>query len=459
MASNTSFILDSRFLSADKIISAQPERITRELNKILRITRLAQNLSKDPTEQEKFRQIWVDSLTDLKEGKVPEAVKGQILARLGESVSWIYEPELESLERFEDKIRKFAKDLLKITSHPVKKSDRGNKGPTLLVSYPSASSMRAYVLKFSHLNELISNRVYELFGRCLDLTKSFSPGFIVPCSARLSLGDNIHESPMRAVHPLSEETSALMRSQLTEIASCVSYKRPKETNHILLSERVVGQNLIDFAYTKYNDLTSEQKDKFFERLGRIAVLDLLMGNLDRIAQVDRMGDGSYQLKDNLEVNLGNVMISQKEGYFQLYAIDNTLDQELIDDPEAKAAYLRFLNELFRQANPAKNIANNILQCFKNSLAAQTDDIDTSQESFNLADVRRALEPLQSDLDAIAPQFLELGINSMINWLNETALPKIWVSTEGDSLKSYLVSQYPEYLDAIEERFKAFRGEP
>lgn len=456
----------------DKMVFGGPERSVKEIERILRLTQLDIALGGDPSSRkdkiEKLAKIWAEA--QQLGTSSPEAAKQTLLNRLAKldpSISAIYAGHFESLNALDQKIAKFTKDSQKLPFSPVKISTRGNKGPTFLVNYPTVRGMRAYVAKCSHLNELISNRVYDVFATCFSNEK-FSCGFTVPPSARFDFQQRVYESTSREITQISKDTSNKTTAHILELSKLIN-RNPNlnpDPTHFMCAKRILGENLIDFAYTKYKDLAEEQRYKFFEGLGRLAMLDLVMGNLDRIIQIYCEDEKEYKLDNALEVNLGNVMVSHSKNDFELHAIDNGIDEALINSDFAQSNYAKFLANLFTQPKHLDIIVKNIIYCFENAIESQTDEIDLNAvnkdkekgSEINLSHIRNELACIKGDLNTFAPDAFLCGLEKMEGWLRKEAIPILWdKSKEGTALQEYLSNVYPAYLKALKQRFDAFQG--
>ena len=209
----------------------------------------------------------------------------------------------------------------------------------------------------------------------------------------------------------------------------------------------------------------------FERLGRLAILDLFFGNLDRLVQVNLRRDNTYALDNMLEVNLGNVMVG-RDDQPTLYSIDNGVDQALIDDPEKRQKYLDFLRGLFSQKDPFLDLTTNFVDCFRNALRSQIDDVEyvptedksgssgggaSKSQKADLSLLRKQMEPILADLQHVAiKEAVDKGMKKMSRWM-ANVVPSIWRENSGAlRLQEYLSTHYPIYLEAINERLSEFQ---
>lgn len=259
-----------------------------------------------------------------------------------------------------------------------------------------------------------------------------------------------------AMLPSSEEQDLLALFPTTErrkIENLVNCPLPNSTpkpvdNQILLMEKISGSNLFDFAREKHENLSIAQKEKLFERLSRLAFLDVIMGNFDRLIQVnyDKQAD-SFKLTD-LESNLGNVMIiwsGEESEQPELYAIDNGVDPLLVEDPKYKEKYLQFLEKLLSSSKMAENLADFMAQSMLNCLETNAKE---EEEKIDIEKFTSFREDLS--IEGIARPAFARGITRMMDHLRTTLLPS-WESEKSEPLKNYLLTIYPELLQAVSER--------
>ncbi|HUD02195.1 MAG TPA: hypothetical protein VMR37_07690 [Rhabdochlamydiaceae bacterium] len=221
---------------------------------------------------------------------------------------------------------------------------------------------------------------------------------------------------------------------------------------LILSERIGGENLFDFILTTYRELTREQKEKFFNRLGRLAMLDVVTGNLDRLVQIFT-DQGEYTLQD-LEANLGNVMVvwSKDKNAPFLYAIDNGIEKDLISSDLHRKKYLSFLQTHFSSRNLERMLAENMVKSIQHALDTQVDDVSTG----NVVELKKQFQFFSDELYPLAyPAFLR-GLEEMHFHLYENLIPS-WESEKASPLKNYLKSNHPRLLAAQQERIDILKN--
>lgn len=406
-------------------------------------------------------QIWAEAEKQMLISE--EAAQKAILKGLSDlnivGVSELYSPLCQDTASIVQKIFAFKGDAAAVSISPLHVSINGLKGPTLLVRYPKDGNLESYVLKYTNRNEILSTRLYDAFSSAFS---DKSLGFFVPKASSVDLESGVHESMGCTRTHLSPAQMGPFKGALESIQP----PKNSEDTELMIAERVQGANLLDFGSTKYPHFTEEQKGKFFERLGRLALLDLVIGNTDRLAGVDYY-DGSYSLDTALESNLGNVLVEWNgtSESFSLFAIDNGIEEGLSSGPK-RESYRAFLEEILQDPDFDQMLAANVMQCMLNGINAQVDEIDLSDFKSTNGDnsiqkIHENLAPLKGALKGKKPfngfwakDFLAKGIKLMGSWLKNTALSEdgLWEDSEkAVSLKKYLSESSKDFLEALEER--------
>ncbi len=460
----------------DKMVWRGPDKVEKESGKLLRLQRLYKALPSASEREDRslclglLEKVWSDAQNAHKEAVDSSVVRGDIykgLGQLGGRISGVYKSELEAAPDREigDCIRRFSKDAAAMGNSPMKKSVRGNKGPTFLVNYNSPNGMRAYVLKWTNMNEIACGRIYSAFAECFT-DEDVCCGFSVPPSSRVDLEDGIHETMLGEINPIRPAAAKRLQQNFLKLVETYDSEIEPSSSQVMIAEKIKGQNLLEFSFTKYIRLSPQQREKFFERLGRIAMLDLLMGNLDRLIQVD-FNKGEYFIDDALEVNLGNVMVVMDKD-FHLFAIDNGIEQNLIDSGEHIEKYNKFLAGLLAREDFCDVLTRNIIKCFYNALRSQVDEVhhvdDEKMSGPEDGQRRRAQEQIrgllkehiEQDLEKIAPRAIHTGLAKMSSWLNKEIFQKAWVdSPQSERLHKYLAAANPMLLEALQSRIAVF----
>ncbi len=353
--------------------------------------------------------------------------------------------ESGDLERLVERVKL---DVRSLATSPFRKSDKGLEGPTLLTAYsPDAFSgvMESYVMKWTNWSEICGNALYKAFGNCF--SDGFC-GFLAPDATGHDLEKGVRQTVEADLEEIAPDDLEALRENFGAIPSAINPDMQLHGEQIMLSERISGENLFDFAKTKYADLSDGQKNKFFSRLGRLAMLDLMMGNHDRLLGVD-FDDGKYTL-DTREANLGNAMIVEAEAGPVVHAIDNAINTDLIHDDEKNRAYLAFLAELFSDEKAFETMVEKMC----GSLTSATNDVMLNDYK-NWKEISDQLKPFREDLNSEAAKAAILhGFKKMEHLLCHQLIPA-WNGPAGESLKEKLSNIYPELTPAISERLQLF----
>lgn len=372
--------------------------------------------------------------------------------RQGKNLLDIYVKRIDSAkdaQELDKCISKLHKDTVSLLTFNLQKTKKGQNGPTHLVSYSRFSkkglpNFRNYVVKWSSWNEICSWRLYDAISHL------FPQKFSVPKTAALDFDKQVHENGDLASFSL--EASAYLKQSFLDI---VGESINTQDAQIMLMERVQGSNLFDFAENKYQYLSEEEKSDLFQKMGNLAMLDLLIGNTDRLIQTSYDADKKQYVLKDLTANLGNLMIDWFKGKFpNLYAIDNGVKIELIKDETEKVAY----NQLIQKCEDINSVADMMIRSIKNSFQEHAEGLATSKEPQDqvIAKFEAILNDLQNS-DAPKKALIN-GLEEMSRNFNYILLP-FWNSDEALKLKDYLKDNYPALLDAVSERFQIlnFKG--
>jgi hypothetical protein len=329
---------------------------------------------------------------------------------------------------------------------PVQISRAGTRGPTLLVHFLRLNSerqteTRTSVIKWTSGNEIQTHRV------CLAFSKILFTGFRVP-SIHYSIvfppetnpGIELPEGEFLSLSG-SEMAAKLEANYRALREACKSEVNP-ENSRILIAERIQGQNMIDFIQRSYATLRLEQKNKFFERIGRLAFLDLaIIGTFDRLVQVTFQADNDeWSLDNDLEANLDNIMTDwtpNSEDPPVLFAIDNlTLEELLEKNPHKRGKYCDFLKCLLKSETMVSDVASHIMNNLVNALC----DISTDPGSPGAL--------FKADVQKLGPPLFAAGIAQMDQSLRSDLIPA-WLRDA--HLHAYLKGSNPELFEGLQER--------
>ncbi len=344
------------------------------------------------------------------------------------------------------------KDCTSATVSPVKKSHAGLTGPTLLVSYPKTNlqdkfSLVAYVIKWSDREEIAGNLLYRAFSQKFG---SDSPlGFSVPKCCGFDFDSNLQVTSDNTLVSLPTDVSKAIKASFQSVAHNLSPDMELHGKQIMAMERIQGENLYDFAKSKYAGLDDAQKKELFYNLGKLVPLDILLGNNDRLLKLDISGDNFL---NSFEANLGNVMLSQEQlnGNPRLHAIDNALEGDLSSNKQIQKRYLEIIQTMFKDPNSPQAFAKSMTRSISDALNTQL-----SEEPLAAAkETQVRLGPLFQDLGTIAQPAFEAGIRDGIALLRKELIPA-WDSERSAELKKQLATLHPALLEAVNERLTAF----
>ena len=463
-------------------IFGPPARVLQSAGTLLRIAQLDATLPNSRKRQsllEAVEKIWREGQKQLftslesAKGTVSDQLKA-LDPKLGPKIFSIYAPELDNattIETFQRCALRCIKDTKSVQIPPLQKSHRGVNGPTLLVSYPRPSNdftdsyLNNYVVKWAHLNERCANHLYDAFSKNFG-TDIHSPTFTVPKTNSIDLTRNHHEMHDRSLSTLQPELTLQLRQKFLKVAKTTGPNIEPKDDHILLMERICGENLFDFGKDRYDYLSQDQKEKLFNQLGQVAMLDVLFGNQDRLIQVYFDKDENTYRLETFESNLGNIMISwagdtrrpsSSCGSKQedspdpvIYTIDNGIGLDLIEDPNNKEQYAIFLKKLCTNPKMEQEMAIAMTQSILTAVNTLCDDEDNRTEAI------QKFKPFTNDLKKFGAPAFESGIKEMLNRLHSTLLP-LWDSKAAQPLKTHLSSIYPDLALAVAERIEVFKS--
>lgn len=390
-----------------------------------------------------------------------EQAKATLNKDLSTSILKIYGQEIElanTADMVDRCINQIIKDINSIPATPLVKSNDGQNGPTLLVAYPRLSNktsevtIKSYVIKWTDQNELCCNRLYSTFSRFIQ-DKYNSISFEVPLVCGFNFETNIHELSDTSLCQMQGDDGEKIRNTFNAIAKIGAPKHPMPNKIVMLAERINGETLCSFVMAKYKMLTNDQKEKLFIQLGQIAMLDLIIGNSDRLLPICKPTENeSYHLLGS-EANLGNIMIrwipDEKKDPL-IYAIDNAIEAELINDPILIQKHLAFLESQFSNPEMADTLSKSIARSI---LSAISNHIDQAEKQ-KIPEFRKEFNSISTDIEQFGTSCFQAGLKGMSSMLESTLIP-MWNGEQGNFPKNYLSTTYPKLLSAIEIRFKEF----
>lgn len=368
--------------------------------------------------------------------------------RENQNITQIYASEIDSASSCEE-LSKFINlllaDLKTLSTFSLKKASRGQFGPTHIISYKRRSATplknRDYVIKWTNWNEICTSRLLALFAEHLN-------SFRIPKLAVLDLENQIHETGngLRSELPLKDITN--LKKKFADTVGKSNF--PQDTKLVFM-EKVSGSNLVDFAKTEYAKLHEKQKQDLFKKMGMIAMIDLILGNTDRLIQTAYAAQ-EYSL-DNQSANFGNLMISWTGAVDEmpiLYTIDSGINSDLISNTERKKSYKRFL-QIYLNENSIPDLAKSIAASMEKSLEDYANLETENKMPLNIA--REKFHCLQEDLNnpEIFQQPLEKGLKTMLSELKKN-LSHFW----SGSIQEYLKKNQPEMFETLSEQLNILK---
>jgi len=384
--------------------------------------------------------------------------RSHIFSLLQKRVLPIYEPEIllaNSIEEIKTCAARFLKDPISLETKPVISSHRGVKGLTLLGRYNRYSSKKdkicakEFVVKLTDTIEVLSNQIYTEFSTGFS-ESNHRFGFLVPKSAGIDFGNNIHLHANGSKANMDPSIAKQLKSNIEKLAKMFEEecqrKDPIDVQNVMLSERIDGENLFDFARHRYPHLTDVQKQILMKQMGKIEALDLFLGHNDRgFTLFSEIVDGKkvYDFDEFIPANLGNVLVdlpSNSEADPILYAIDNGIELEFSIDSESNEAHLSFLEKLFNMPHEerVKTLAQKMQASFV--LALEPEDLTGFQHvpGLKLNILHAELKPFKEDVLKFGMIHFSEGIAKMMDYLLKTLIPR-WEKRAKSELDPALAS--------------------
>ncbi len=460
-------------ITNSRYVPPVPSNLPRSTSTLLRLVQLQEIFQSEypKSQRPKAIEAYAAKVKTL-EGKCLKSPDLETLEKAVDNLEWgIADVYQVAKQTSEEKVIACAKRMLKdaysLVVPPVKRSYAGLEGPVFLVEYPRGEKSKAYVIKWTNRNECCASRVYDQLSTFLGHPKD-GLGFSVPHSMVFDFAQGLRECPNGEVHKLTSEERELLQQNFDALLIQVPFDESREEispaskevspeeRRIAVTERILGENLLDFSYTKYPSLDFAQKNKLFTRLGRLAFLDLLVGNWDRLFRI-RQESGEFSFENKAEANLGNVMLVLRAGKEPplVYAIDNAMDLTLVQDSTVRANYLAFLTRLYSDPGfMVDQLASNMVACMK--VYALPDFLSGGCQQ-NRQHAKAHLALFNQDLEQLGYAAFSQGIREMLDCLvKEKGLISLWYGEEGAFLRDHLQGMYPEFLDSLQERLDIFQ---
>lgn len=340
------------------------------------------------------------------------------LWKLDPKIFELYQNELgdEALttqEKVTAKCEDFFLDLSACCGKPLVQSARGYDGPTCIVNYSRKISEKSRnwtqtaVFKWTNKEELLSSQIYKIFSECL----SEKTRFYIPNSSFVNFEENNYIDEKGSFFCLKEKNCVQIRSNLIAATKIASSRTP-ENNAVLISEKIPGSILFDFAQGPYLFMNEHQKKHLFQSIGTLSLADIIFEQADRLIPFD---SSFTKFDSTMTANLGNLMIvppKNEEDGPKVYAIDN----DVFSYEEKKIASHTFLAEFFGEEQFVEKLSHLVLQCIKNALEPSS-FLFRKMDSPKKNQVSSSLQPFIKDLDTIACENIQQGILDAMHQLS------------------------------------------
>jgi hypothetical protein len=404
-----------------------------------------------------IKTVWLRTLEQIQNNLSLDAVKKYLKDNL-RCYFGFYQDSLASAETpsdIETIARRALSDINSVPVDPVIKSFRGQKGPTLLISFSDSNCSpphsQAYVLKWTGFNELWANRIYKALSFCPSRDANLPKhghGFTVPDMGWIDFDSLEYVKKDGQPVRMDSEPASHLKEQLQRIAEKKCKANPfnrKGKNQVMFTERIFAGTLFDFAYMQYMNLPKSEKNKLLSRLARLSLLDIIIGNLDRLIPIIKSESGNYQF-DNYEANIGNVLVAVATNSCKLFAIDNEINPELVESEEDKNQYLNFLRNLFSSNNFPRQLSQTLSDSIDMAVTSYMDDDKKARDNKN--NFSCFLNDLKDNSPLIEQQFYQMSLH-----LQKTLSER---QNYSDIFSPDLVQHYPTLADAVSTRLQCFK---
>ncbi len=368
----------------------------------------------------------------------PTLPQDQALAKLNEYLT-LFPADLANVYRADftssqgsvaERINRLTKDFFSATQFSVKESFLGNDG-VLLLRYPRSATdstsqwTEESVIKWTSPVEAASCDILRIFSDEICVQKAsfldFDQNLIIRSSSK---------------EPLPQEFAQIIQGNLISTRTHFSQKS-LSTQNIMISERLKGANLADLIDNEWSNLTTEHKTTTFNGIGKLALIDLIMGNRDRFTAFDL---NTQTLDDWFVANLGNLMVAtgNPENAPTLYAIDNGVQEEHLTIGDDHVSYNNCLNTLLRTIDWKELVATSIVRSLSKPLESDSVYFEEKRET---AQKRNSLQP---KIEAF-----KIDLSSSTTF---TALIDGLTSMEESLKVKFNSAEFHESLNAIQEKY-------
>lgn len=265
-----------------------------------------------------------------------EQIKGPLLDELTKRNITLYQEPVAAAPDFvtlEARVSTFSRDMLTAPQElQLKRPSDGLVSPPVLISFPRmGKDKKRYEVRYiekwlSDPSEILDTHKYQPFCLPGGFKVPKTAGFISNEATFISDSGETTLVDPKMIEQLRQNSLFFLEKLKTDIAPF------QEKQVLLIAEYIKGKSGLDFVLEKggYKDLTPEQKDLFWQRLGQLCYADLVLGQDDRLLRAE--DQTKLPSEDNLcfGAKLDNVLV--EEGTLDLYAIDNGLKKDLARKP-------------------------------------------------------------------------------------------------------------------------------
>lgn len=313
------------------------------------------------------------------------------------------------------------------------------------------------VIKWVNKREYYCNLIYREFSKKLG-------HFSVPKSSLLDCNDNSYKIQNRS-YSLTEEQKDFIHGNFEILTHKNHLPKPKRReSYIMLSEKVSGATLIDFAKNRWIFLSQERKEKIFEKMAFLQFLDLVFGMTDRLVKpLPKSPDiNSYDESDDESVNtpyalaqqesnVGNIMISFSDTSEEdfVHAIDNEISDYLVLDEASKNGYNDFFQTFLRDPVHEEIFAQEMIESILKAILPNT--------LYNAPEGKEGIDQLEEKIKSFREDLETFGKYSFIKGIREIkgALKLLLLSINFFSPDSPSDPSYIEVCQSISERIVIF----
>ncbi|MBS0625526.1 MAG: hypothetical protein JSS32_05705 [Verrucomicrobia bacterium] len=417
-----------------KCFFANPNEVAREVGRLSWLSKVNGPLPTNGRAMAlaKVEKVWVDVKKQIEELKPVAEIKDAINKgfRTMGPLKALFNDDLVAAATRDDieKIaQKFMKAIPSLAANPVRKSNRGLMGPTLLVNYPRVSAnqseQHAQAIKWTEYAEYGTNQIYTAFAEIFRRVGIKHSCYHVPPSTGLDFVGKVQragsdkEFSLNGFEQVEEQLKGIAKSCDKDLDTAGL------THFVTMTQFVNGENMFDFIDSgKFAQMNEPQKINFFRQIGRLAMMDLLLGNGDRFFKL-ALDDGKWIFDRMADTNFGNAMVNwnpdtNKDENAAIFAIDNLVDPFLThpeQGQENQKKYCDFIKGLLSNPDFVRVLSDEMFKMIQNAL--------TSADSRGTEAQERQKEAFLKDLSGFGMREIGQGIAEMDTWLEKALIPE------------------------------------